>query len=148
MPRILLALGALFATTFAHAADIKFLAAPAAREAMTVVAPSFERQSGHRLVFDYQDADLAETAAKDERIDGVIAPVAEMGVLARAYKILPDSRRTLGRSAPSASAPQGQVLAIAALKGADHEDPARAFCAYLTLPETIAALRRAGLASP
>ena len=148
MRRVLLASSIFLATVLAHAADIKILAAPAAREAMTAVAPSFQRQSGHQLVFDYQDANLAETAAKDERIDAVIAPVADMGVLARAYKILPDSRRTLGRSAPSASAPQGQVLAIAALKGGDHEDPARAFCAYLTLPETIAALRRAGLASP
>ena len=146
--KLLIAGIASLAAGLVHAADIRIHAAPAAREAMTAVAPSFERQSGHHLVFDYQEENLAQTAAKDERIDAVIAPVADMGVLARAYKILPDSRRTLGRSAPSASAPQGQVLAIAALKGGDHEDPARAFCAYLTLPETIAALRRAGLASP
>lgn len=137
-----------FATPlFVRAADIRILAAPAAREAMTAVAPAFERQSGHHIVFQYQDDDLAQTASKDERLDAVLAPVVDMGVLARAYRIVPDTRRTLGRNAPTASAPQGTVLVIAALRG-DHEEPARAFCAYLSLPETIAALRRSGLSQP
>jgi hypothetical protein len=114
---------------------------------MTAVAPAFERQTGHHVVFEYLEDDLAKTASTDERIDAVVAPVADMGVLARAYKIVPDSRRTLGRTAPTASASQGIVLMIAALHG-DHEEAARTFCAYLTLPETIAALRRSGLSAP
>ena len=138
---------ATLAASLSYAADIHVLAPPAAREAMTAVAPAFERQSGHHMVFDYQEEDLAQTASRDERIDAVVAPVVDMGVLARAYRIVPDTRRTLGRTAPTASAPQGQVLVIAALRG-DHEDPARAFCAYLTLPETLAALRRSGLSAP
>ena len=147
MKRPLLALAALVAAISAHAADIHILASPMAREAMTVVAPAFERQSGHHLVFEYQEEDLAKTASTDERIDAVIAPVADMGVLARAYRILPDTRRNIGRTAPSASASQGVVLVVAALHG-DHEDAARAFCAYLTLPETIIAVRRSGLSTP
>lgn len=137
----------LLAAACARAADIHVLASPGAREAMTAVAPAFERQSGHHMVFDFQEEDLAQTASKDERLDAVLAPVVDMGVLARAYRIVPDTRRTLGRTAPTASAPQGTVLVIAALRG-DREEAARAFCAYLTLPETIAALRRNGLAQP
>jgi ABC-type molybdate transport system substrate-binding protein len=147
MKRPLLALAALVAAICAHAAHIRVLAIPAAREAMTAVAPAFERQTGHHVVFEYLEDDLAKTASTDERIDAVVAPVADMGVLARAYKIVPDSRRTLGRTAPTASASQGIVLMIAALHG-DHEEAARTFCAYLTLPETIAALRRSGLSAP
>ena len=131
-----------------HAADIHVLASPAARPAMTAVTPRFEEQSGDRVVFDYQDGDLADIASRDERIDAVIAPVAQMGVLARADRILPDTRRTLGRSAPTVDAPQGVVLVIAALRGGDREEPARALSAYLTLPETVAALRRSGLYAP
>lgn len=133
---------------FAHAADIRVLAPPAARQAMTAVVPRFEEQSGDHVILDYQDGDLADIASRDERIDAVIAPVAQMGLLARAYRILPDTRRTLGRSAPSADAPQGVVLVIAGLKGGDREENARAFTAYLTLPETIVALRRSGLEAP
>lgn len=147
MKRHLLAAAAMLAGISAHAADIHILAAPAARDAMTAVAPAFERQSGHHVVFDYQEDDLAQTASKDERLDAVLAPVVDMGVLARAYRIVPDTRRTLGRTAPAANAPQGSVLVIAALRG-DHEEAARAFCAYLSLPETIAALRRSGLTQP
>lgn len=143
----LLAVAAIAAAVSASAAEIRVVASPAAREAMTAVAPAFERQSGHHMVFEYQDENLADTASRDERIDAVVAPVADMGVLARAYRILPDTRRTLGRAAPSESVPQGQVLVIAALRG-DHEEAARAFCAYLSLPETIAALRRSGLSAP
>jgi len=130
-----------------QAADIRVLASPAAREAMTAVAPAFERQSGHHMVFEYQEDDLAKTASTDERIDAVVVPVADMGVLARAYRILPDTRRNIGRTAPTPSASQGVVLVVAALHG-DHEDAARAFCAYLTLPETIVAVRRTGLSTP
>ena len=52
------------------------------REAMTAVAPAFERQSGHHMVFDYQDEDLAHTASTDERLDAVVAPVVD-GLAAR-----------------------------------------------------------------
>ena len=139
---------ALLASGLARAADIHILASPAARTAMTAVAPRFEEQTGDHLVFEYQEDDLADAAARDDRIDAVIAPVADMGVLARLYRILPDTRRTLGRAAPTKAAPQGPVLVIAALRGGEREEPARTFCAYLTLPETIVALRRNGLSQP
>jgi ABC-type molybdate transport system substrate-binding protein len=138
-----------FAAAVVHAADVSIIAPPAARAAMTEAIPPFERQSGHKIVMDYRDAgELLDQAKRDERLDAVIAPVAPMGELARAYRILPDTRRTLGRTAPDADAPQGAVLAIATLKGAEHEDAARSFCAYLALPETVAVLRRNGLARP
>ncbi|HZZ94203.1 MAG TPA: substrate-binding domain-containing protein [Usitatibacter sp.] len=143
------ALLVLVSTVAAQAAEVTVVAPAAARAAMTAVIPSFERQSGQKIVMDYQDGDeLLAHAMKDERVDAVIAPVAPMGELARAYRILPDTRRTLGRTAPAPDAPQGAVLAFAALKGADHEDAARALSAYLTLPETMAVLRRNGLAAP
>ena len=148
MKRALFASLLSFAALATGAADIRVLAFPAARQAMTAVVPRFEQQSGDRVILDYQDGDLADIASRDERIDAVIAPVAQMGVLARAYRILPDSRRTLGRSAPTAEAPQGVVLVIAALKGGDREERATAFSAYLTLPETVAALRSSGLGAP
>jgi hypothetical protein len=147
MKRHVLALFAMLAAMCAQGAELHILASPAAREAMTVVTPTFERQTGHHVVFEYQDEDLAQTASKDDRLDAVLAPVVDMGVLARAYRIVPDTRRNLGRTAPTASAPQGVVLSIAALHG-DHEDATRAFCAYLSLPETLVALRRSGLSTP
>jgi molybdate transport system substrate-binding protein len=140
---------ALCAALASHAAELRIVAPPVVRAAVTEVAPRFEQQSGHKVVVDYlEGADLFARAAKDERVDAAVLPAAQMGELARAYRIMPDTRRSIGRTAPTPEAPAGNVLAIAALKGADHEDAARAFCAYLTLPETIAALRRSGLAAP
>jgi len=146
MKRALLAFVSLLALG-AQAAEVNVLVAPAARQAMTALVPSFERQSGYRLALDYREGDLAAIASKDERIDVVVTTVAQMGELTRAYRTMPDTRRTLGRTEPTAEAPQGIVLVIAALKG-QHEEAGRAFTAYLTLPESIQALRRNGLASP
>jgi molybdate transport system substrate-binding protein len=132
-----------------QAAEVHVVAPDAVRAAITEVAPGYERQSGHKLVVDYLEGqELLERAARDERVDAAILPVAQMGELARAYRIVPDTRRSLGRTAPTTDAPQGTVLGIAALKGAPHEDAARSLSAYLTLPETRAALRRSGLAAP
>jgi len=140
---------ALSAALAAQAAEIHVVAPSAARDAMAAAVPRFENQTRDKVVLEYVDGDeLLERASKDERVDAAILPVAQMGVLARAYRIMPDTKRTLGRTAATAESPQGNVLLVAALSGGDHEESARSFCAYLGLPETVLFLRKGGLSAP
>jgi molybdate transport system substrate-binding protein len=230
--------------------ELKVLAGSAVQPAMQQIVPGFERQSGHRVIFEYGTVGgMAERAMKGEKADLVVVSSPQMAELAKANRIIPDTRRAIGRTGvgvfvrkggpypdigtvesfkqvmlgarsigyndPAAGAPVGiylvelfrkmgiaeemqaktvvfkkredrfdavargdveigfnqvseilgqpqvdlvgplpsaiqhdTVLVIAALRSTEHEDAARAFTAYFSLPEAISTLRRMGLASP
>jgi hypothetical protein len=127
--------------------ELKVLAVPAVKAAMTEIMPSFERQTRYKVVFEYGDPEeLVKRAMKGDGVDSVMLPVAQVNALAKEYRIMPDTKRILGRV--SVAGQPEDVLATAGLRGGDNEQVARVLSAYLTLPETIATLRRNGLGAP
>src|SRR3954466_14215573 len=93
-----LAVLAAFAAPVAAAADIRVLAGADVKSVLAELIPGFERQTGHHLVFvPGSPEETAERARKDSSADVVIVPPAQMNALAKAGRILPDTRRTLGR---------------------------------------------------
>jgi molybdate transport system substrate-binding protein len=80
--RLCIASAGLFATSAAHAADIKVLTAGAMKSVVLALQPGFEAQSGHKLVVDNGTAgDLARRIGGGEAFDvAIITPpiVAEL----------------------------------------------------------------------
>jgi ABC-type molybdate transport system substrate-binding protein len=132
---------ALSLASVVNAAEVHILAPSAVRAAMEDVIRGYERQTQHHVIFEYGTiADTAQHALKDEKADAVILPPAEMNALNKVNRIVPDTRRTIGRSSES-------LLVFAALRG-DNEDAMRALSAFLSFPENVAILSRKGIGSP
>jgi molybdate transport system substrate-binding protein len=94
-----------------HAAELKVLAGSAVQPAMEVLAPNFERQSGYHVVFDYGTIGaMAERASSGEKADVVIVSRPQMDALAKARRIVPDTRRTLGKTGIGVFVRKGAAL--------------------------------------
>jgi ABC-type molybdate transport system substrate-binding protein len=132
---------ALSLASIANAAELHILAPTALQAAMEEAIRGYERQTHHHVIFQFGTVEAtAEQALKDEKADAVIVPSAQMNALNKANRIVPDTRRNVGRVGDS-------LYVYAAMRG-DHEDAMRALSAYLSFPETVAILSRRGIGTP
>src|SRR3954451_9450986 len=90
---------ALSLVSVAQAAELQLLAPSAAQAAMEEVIRGYERQTHHHVTFQFATVEAtAEQALKDRKADAVIVPPAQMNALNKANRIVPDTRRTIGKA--------------------------------------------------
>jgi hypothetical protein len=143
--RHMVALAALcFFARAAAAADIHVLALSLVKPVIGEILRGYEQQTGNRLVYEWiePDTDLGPLV-KEKKIDAVIASNAQVRSLAAAYRILPDTRRTIGYYGNDPT-----LIAAAGIRGTDHEDDERSLTAYLLLFETVHHMQRRGFSAP
>ena len=92
-------LGAMMAISVsANAAEIRVYSGGAPQVAMKVLAPEFERATGHKLAFTYAVVgEIRKRLAGGERADVILLPAALMDSLGKAEILRPESRRLLAR---------------------------------------------------
>lgn len=114
----------------AHADDLRVLAAGAAKHAVEVLAPVFERATGHRILASYDTVG----AQRDRVLQAAPGAVADVAILSDAAM---DALRRAGRAA-DASWPVGQVVVALAVPAGtapvDLSDEAALRRALLTAP--------------
>lgn len=82
----------------AKAADIRVYSGGAPQVAMKVLAPEFERTTGHKLAFTYAVVgQIRKRLEAGEKADVILLPVPLMNALEKSGAIRPDSRRMLPR---------------------------------------------------
>src|SRR5205814_124243 len=122
-------------TASAQAAEIRLLCSNGLREVMEVLAPQFERASGHKLVISFGlAAALEATIVKGE---------AEIGILPLS-EILPEHGVEL--IGPFPAEVQGYIVMTAAISAnAKQAGPARDLIKHLTAPAAIPVIKAKGM---
>lgn len=93
-----LTLAAALAGGPATAAEIRLLSAGAMKDAVLAVLPGFERESGHTVKADFDTAGaLKRRIDAGETADAVIVTRGVLDALAKDGKVVPETRRDLGR---------------------------------------------------
>jgi molybdate transport system substrate-binding protein len=124
---ILLGAAALLGMTPIHAAEIRVLASNGVKAALEELAPAFERETGHKLAFEFGVANVLKRKIDEgAAFDVAILTTANIADLAKAGKVDAASRAGIARSG----------VGIGVKKGAKHPD--------ISSPE---ALKRAVLAA-
>ena len=97
--RFLAALGiSLAISVSAGAAEIRVYSGGAPQAALKVLAPEFERSTGHRLAFTYAVVgQIRKRLEAGEKADVILLPVPLMNSLEKAGALRPDSRKALAR---------------------------------------------------
>jgi molybdate transport system substrate-binding protein len=139
MPRAALWLLAALASSIgsaAVAADIRVMSGGAPKEALNVLAPEFEKRTGHKVQFTYAVISaIRDKLAAGEKPDMVLMPVPAIDALVKAGTFRGDARATLGTvsvglvvragaQAPDISTLDGFKTAMLGAKSVVHADPA------------------------
>ncbi|MGE5523217.1 MAG: molybdate ABC transporter substrate-binding protein [Rhodospirillaceae bacterium] len=89
---------ALFMSTTIQAAEIRVYSGGAPQEALKVLAPEFERATGHRLAFTYGVVgEIRKRLGAREKADVILLPVPLMDSMEKANAVRPGSRILLSR---------------------------------------------------
>jgi len=107
--------GALMVGT-AQAAEIKVLGSPGTKEPYTLLAPEFEKASGHKVATTWDGVNnVHKRTAAGEVFDVVMVPAAQIDDLIKQGKLVPDSRVVVATSgvgvAIGAGAPKPEMTA-------------------------------------
>jgi len=95
----LAAAGALLRAGAANADDIKVFSTGAFKEALSLLAPTFEKASGHRVtVIPGSTDEIIKRVSASEPLDVVIAPVPLIDQMMRRGVLMPDSRVEVAKS--------------------------------------------------
>ena len=87
------------AAGFAQAADIRVLAGSAVQPVMEELMPVFERESGHRVVFEWGAAGgMAQRVQQGDQGDATIVTAPQMEALLRGGRVVAGTRLDLGRT--------------------------------------------------
>ena len=79
------------------AADIRVFSGGAPKEALALLTPEFEKQSGHKVHFSYLViSELGQKLAAGEKPDMLIVPVPNLDTLIKTGTLMPESRAVLG----------------------------------------------------
>jgi molybdate transport system substrate-binding protein len=105
-------LGALIgAATSAGAADIRVMSGGAPQEALAVLTPEFEKQTGHKVNFTFAViTELRKRLAAGEKTDMVLMPVPIIDGYVKEQKMRGDGRATLGGVGITVIVRQGSAL--------------------------------------
>jgi molybdate transport system substrate-binding protein len=116
-------------------AEIKVMSAGAVEPMVKLLGPSFERETGHTLNFNFGTAgSLRERLENGEQADLVILPAAMIEALEKTGAVVPGSRTDLGRTVtgvavkegtkpPDISTPEAFKQALLKAKGVSFSDP-------------------------
>jgi molybdate transport system substrate-binding protein len=127
------ALGAL--STASASAELRVYSGGAPQDALKLLAPDFERTSGHRAAFTFAVVgDIRERLQAGEQADVVLLPVPLIDALDKAGKIRPGSRVLLARVGiavviregapkPDVSTPQALRATLTQARAITHADP-------------------------
>ena len=142
--------------TSIHAAEIKVLAGSAIQPVMNTIIPEFERQSGHRLIFDYGTVGgMAQRVQRGEKADMAVVSGPQMDALVKDGKVLPQTRLDLGKTGvgvfvrkgdpkPDISTVESFKRAMLGAKSIGYNDPAAGAPVSIYL---IGLFERLGIAS-
>src|SRR5262249_50070824 len=96
-----------------HAAEIRVMSGGAPQEALGILVPAFEKQTGHKLVFTFAVISaLQQRIASGEKTDAVLLPVPVIDKLVGEGKLSAEGRAVLG----------GLGVAVIAREGAAKPD--------------------------
>ncbi len=117
-------------------AEINVMSTGAVEPMVKLLAPIFERETGHKANLNFGTAGgMRARLEKGEQADLVILPVGAIEAMEKAGKLVPDSRTDLGRTvtgiaikedapAPDVSTPEAFKQALIKAKGVSFSDPA------------------------
>jgi molybdate transport system substrate-binding protein len=115
------ALGLVWLTGPARAAEITVMSSLAFKEAYSALVPSFEKSTGHKVTTQWVgSADIMKRMADGEAVDLVILAAASVDQLIEQGKVVPGSRADLAKSGIGVAVPHGaprpDLTSTAALK--------------------------------
>jgi molybdate transport system substrate-binding protein len=123
------------ATTSSSAAELRVFSGGAPKDALTHIAPAFERTSGHRLALTYAIVgEVQKRLLAGEKADVVLVPAPVMDGLDRAGKLRSGSRTPLARVGlavvvregapkPDVATPEAFRTALLKARSITHSDP-------------------------
>jgi molybdate transport system substrate-binding protein len=96
---IRVAVTAWLAAGVAHAADIRVLAGSAVQPVMEELVPAFERESGHRVIFEWGAAGgMAQRVGQGDAADAAVVTAPQMDALIRESRVAAQTRLDLGQT--------------------------------------------------